>query len=140
MLPSTFTTLSQREEKLKKSVQAKLEFTKFLQKTLDEMGPVAKGSDRTSHSARAFIEFYKEVRYHTDDPSKVLDNDKIMKFAKNFEDDITLNNMTRGQLRAICGLLNLTPIGPNNLLRLQVKVTFNSHWINSLYYPNYDLD
>jgi len=37
MLPSTFTTKSEREAKLKRTLAAKLEYAKFLQKTLDEM-------------------------------------------------------------------------------------------------------
>ena len=51
-----------------------------------------------------------------------LDNDKIMKFAKLFEDDITLDNMDRNQLSAICRLLNLTPIGTSPFLRLQIEL------------------
>ena len=105
MLPSTFTTSSQREDKLKKALTAKLEYTRFLQKTLDEIGP--RGSGRSSKSARDFVAFYQEVKSGSSD----IDNDKIMKFAKIFEDDITLDNMDRNQLSAICRLLNLTPIG-----------------------------
>jgi hypothetical protein len=33
--------------------------------------------------------------------------------------------MTRGQLSAICRLLELTPIGTSNFLRLQAKTTKN---------------
>lgn len=116
MLPSTFTTSSQRDEKLKKSLQAKLEYTRFLQKTLDEMNP--KGSGRSSRSAADFVGFYNEVKQS----SGILDNDRIMKFAKLFEDDITLDNMDRTQLSAICRLLNLTPIGTSNFLRLQIEM------------------
>jgi len=110
MLPSTFTTSSQREEKLKKALQAKLEYTRFLQKTLDGMGPKASGS-RSSRSAADFSAFYQDIKKSSEDRSNILDNDKIMKFAKLFEDDITLDNMDRNQLSAICRLLNLTPIG-----------------------------
>lgn len=48
----------------------------------------------------------------------------IMKFAKLFEDEITLDNLTRSQLRACCILLNITPIGSDALLRfiLQMKL------------------
>lgn len=120
MLPSTFTTSSQREEKLKKSLQAKLEYTRFLQKTLDEMGP--KGAGRSSKSAADFVTFYNEVKRSSEDRSNILDNDQIMKFAKLFEDDITLDNMDRTQLSAICRLLNLTPIGTSNFLRLQIEM------------------
>ena len=116
MLPSTFTTTSQREDKLKKAVVAKLEYTRFLQKTLDEIGP--RGSGRSSKSARDFVAFYQEVKQG----ASHLDNDKIMKFAKIFEDDITLDNMDRNQLSAICRLLNLTPIGTSNFLRLQIEL------------------
>ena len=105
MLPSTFTTSTQREDKLKKALSAKLEYARFLQKTLDEIGP--RGSGRSSKSARDFVSFYQEVKTGSSD----IDNDKIMKFAKVFEDDITLDNMDRNQLSAICRLLNLTPIG-----------------------------
>jgi len=121
MLPSTFTTSSQREEKLKKALQAKLEYTRFLQKTLDGMGPKASGS-RSSKSAADFTAFYQEIKKSSEDRSSILDNDKIMKFAKVFEDDITLDNMDRSQLSAICRLLNLTPIGTSNFLRLQIEL------------------
>lgn len=100
---------------------AKLEYTRFLQKTLDEMGP--KGAGRSSKSAADFVTFYNEVKRSSEDRSKsILDNDQIMKFAKLFEDDITLDNMDRTQLSAICRLLNLTPIGTSNFLRLQIEM------------------
>lgn len=121
MLPSTFTTSSQREEKLKKALQAKLEYTRFLQKTLDGMGPKASGS-RSSRSAADFSAFYQDIKKSNEDRSNILDNDKIMKFAKLFEDDITLDNMDRNQLSAICRLLNLTPIGTSPFLRLQIEL------------------
>ena len=121
MLPSTFTTKSQREEKLKKSLQAKIEYTRFLQKTLDEMGP--KGSGRSSKSASDFVQFYKEIKEQgSNNRSNLLDNDKIMKFAKLFEDQITLDNMDRQQLNAMCRLLNLTPLGTSNFLRVQIEM------------------
>ena len=122
MLPSTFTTSSQREEKLKKALQAKLEYTRFLQKTLDGMGPKASGS-RSSRSAADFSAFYQDIKKSSEDRSNILDNDKIMKFAKLFEDDITLDNMDRNQLSAICRLLNLTPIGTIHILRKHLYCT-----------------
>ena len=45
MLPSTFTTPAQRQEKMKKNkLKVKLEYTKLLQETLDELGPISKGN------------------------------------------------------------------------------------------------
>ena len=39
MLPSTFASEDERENKMRRQLKAKLEYAKFLQKTLDEMGP-----------------------------------------------------------------------------------------------------
>ncbi len=49
-------------------------------------------------------------------------NQDIMKFSKLFEDEITLDNMTRGQLVALCKLLELTPLGTSNFLRFQLEM------------------
>ena len=44
MLPTTFTTSSERDAKMRRTLKVKLEYTKFLQKTLDEMAPTSQGS------------------------------------------------------------------------------------------------
>ena len=46
----------------------------------------------------------------------------IMKFAKLFEDEITLDNLSRQQLRACCTMLNITPIGTDALLRFLLEM------------------
>ena len=79
------------------------------------------GSTRSSKSAREFVEFYQELKESTEDRSKLLDNDKIMKYAKLFEDDVTLDNMDRNQLSAICKSLNLIPIGSSLFLKSQIE-------------------
>ena len=79
------------------------------------------GSTRSSKSAREFVEFYQELKESTEDRSKLLDNDKIMKYAKLFEDDVTLDNMDRKQLSAICKSLNLIPIGSSLFLKSQIE-------------------
>ena len=43
MLPTTFTTTTERDAKMKRTLKAKLEYAKFLQKTLDEMAPTSQG-------------------------------------------------------------------------------------------------
>ena len=116
MLPSTFATESQTESKYRRQLVAKLEYAKFLQKTLDEMAPTDK--NRSSQSARDFVNFYQEIKAGT---GKV-DNEKIKKFSKLFEDDITLDNMERSQLTAICRILELPPVGPKNLLAFSIEM------------------
>ncbi len=83
------------------------------------MGPL--DSDRSSQSAKDFVLFYQEMK-NNDENRRQLDNDQIMKFAKAFQDDITLDNMDRHQLSAICRLLGLTPIGTSAFLKLQIEI------------------
>lgn len=49
-----------------------------------------------------------------------------MKFSKLFEDEITLDTLSRPQLIALCRLLELQPIGTNNFLRFQLKMQLRS--------------
>ena len=62
MLPSTFTTKTERENKFRQKLVAKIEYAKFLQKTLDEMAPMDTKDTRSSESARDFVAFYKQIR------------------------------------------------------------------------------
>merc|ERR1712241_656255 len=118
MLPSTFTTKTERENKFRQKLVAKIEYAKFLQKTLDEMSPTDTKETRSSQSARDFVEFYRQIR----ESGKEFDNEQILKFSKLFEDDITLDNMTRGQLSAICRMLELPPIGTNAILAFSIEM------------------
>lgn len=45
-----------------------------------------------------------------------------MRFSKLFEDELTLEHLERPQLVALCKLLELQPIGTNNLLRFQLRL------------------
>lgn len=45
-----------------------------------------------------------------------------MKVCKIFKDDLTLDNLSRPQLVAICRYLNLTSFGTDNFLRYQIRV------------------
>merc|ERR1719219_1514798 len=119
MLPSTFASANEKENKMRRALKAKLEYARFLQKTLDEMGPMDKGP--RSQSASEFVHFYNSVR-KTGAVENQVTNKDILKFSKLFEDEITLDNMTRGQLVAICRLLELTPIGTNAFLRFQIEM------------------
>lgn len=114
MLPSTFETQSKKEERLKKELRVKLEMAKFLQDTIEEIAlrnKAAKG-DVTEE----FSTFFQKIRDSGERPS----NEQIIKFSKLFEDELTLDNLTRPQLVALCRLLELQSIGTNNFLRFQL--------------------
>uniref|UniRef100_A0A3B5AB56 Mitochondrial proton/calcium exchanger protein n=1 Tax=Stegastes partitus TaxID=144197 RepID=A0A3B5AB56_9TELE len=114
MLPSTFETQSKKEERLKKELRVKLEMAKFLQDTIEEIAlrnKVAQGN-----VTEEFSTFFQKIRDSGERPS----NEQIIKFSKLFEDELTLDNLTRPQLVALCRLLELQSIGTNNFLRFQL--------------------
>lgn len=121
MLPSTFQTSSAKDAKIKKELKVKLEMAKFLQSTLDEMA-VKKRGETHSHNAKEFAEFCEKIR----ETGEHATSEEIIKFSKLFEDEITLDSLTRPQLTALCRLLELQPIGTNNFLRFQLRMKLRS--------------
>uniref|UniRef100_A0A8C1R6W5 Mitochondrial proton/calcium exchanger protein n=1 Tax=Cyprinus carpio TaxID=7962 RepID=A0A8C1R6W5_CYPCA len=114
MLPSTFETQSKKDERLKKELRVKLEMAKFLQDTIEEIAlrnKAAKGN-----VTEEFSTFFQTIRDSGERPS----NEQIIRFSKLFEDELTLDNLTRPQLVALCKLLELQSIGTNNFLRFQL--------------------
>nr|XP_020459858.1 LETM1 and EF-hand domain-containing protein 1, mitochondrial isoform X2 [Monopterus albus] len=114
MLPSTFETQSKKEERLKKELRVKLEMAKFLQDTIEEIALRNKAAQ--GDVTEEFSTFFQKIRDSGERPS----NEQIMKFSKLFEDELTLDNLTRPQLVALCRLLELQSIGTNNFLRFQL--------------------
>lgn len=116
MLPSTFQTSKEREDKLKQNLKVKLEMAKFLQKTLDDMA--VQHNDRFSNSAKEFSEWFHKIRTSGEQVS----NEDIMRFSKLFQDEITLDSLSRGQLVALCRVLEVQTLGTNNLLKFQLRM------------------
>lgn len=120
MLPSTFETAKDREVKARNQLKVKLEMAKFLQKTLDEMD--MQHIEHNSEQAKEFVEFFNKVRTSGETAS----SDEIIKFSKLFEDEITLDSLSRQQLIAICKVLEVGTIGTNNFLRFQLRMKLRS--------------
>ncbi|XP_046386717.1 mitochondrial proton/calcium exchanger protein [Ischnura elegans] len=116
MLPSTFQTANEKEDKMKKALKVKLEMAKFLQETLDDMAVTTKG--HFSQSAKDFAEFFTKVRTSGEQAT----NKEILRFSKLFEDEITLDSLSRPQLAALCRVLEIQPLGTNNFLRFQLRL------------------
>ncbi|XP_052869887.1 mitochondrial proton/calcium exchanger protein isoform X2 [Anopheles cruzii] len=117
MLPSTFQTATEREDKIKQNLKVKLEMAKFLQKTLDDMS--VQNKEHRSQAAKDFSEFFSRVRTSE---TFTISNEEMLKFSKLFEDEITLDSLTRQQLQALCRVLEVSPIGTSNLLRFQLRL------------------
>lgn len=60
MLPSTFQTTKEREDKIKQNLKIKIEMAKFLQETLDDMAVQHK--DHNSDRAKEFTDWFTKIR------------------------------------------------------------------------------
>jgi len=114
MLPSTYEGQSAKDVKAKNLRATRKEVSSFLRQTLKETGlPV---SAENAHREE-FAEFFRKVRTTGETPSQA----EIIKVCKIFKDDLTLDNLSRPQLVAICRYMNMTSFGTDNFLRYQVR-------------------
>lgn len=93
---------------------------KFLQKTLDDMA--VQSSDHRSTKAKEFSEFFYKLR----STGSVASNEEIIKFSKLFEDEITLDSLSRPQLIALCRVLDVQTLGTTNFLRFLLRMRLRS--------------
>ncbi|XP_069474034.1 LETM1 domain-containing protein LETM2, mitochondrial [Ambystoma mexicanum] len=121
MLPSTFETESKKEEKMKKKLGAKLLLAKFLQETISEMARRNKAETGGAMTGQ-FSSYVQQVRHTGEQPI----TQDIVRFSKLFEHELALEHLERSQLVALCKLLELQPIGTNNLLRFQLMMKLRS--------------
>ncbi|KAI9140228.1 LETM1-like protein-domain-containing protein [Paraphysoderma sedebokerense] len=115
MLPSTFEDKFAAEEKRRKELKVRLEMAKFLQDTISEMA-ILRG-DRRAEAAKAFGEFFRKIRR----TGEQADTESIMKLAQKFEDELTLDNLSRPQLVSMCRYMNINAFGTDNFLRYQIR-------------------
>ncbi|KAH7343903.1 LETM1-like protein-domain-containing protein [Rhizoctonia solani] len=114
MLPSTFEDKFAAQEKQRKLLKVRLEMAKFLQDTLRE-SPLKSGSSILSTDE--FKKFFLKVRSTGESPSA----EEVVKVAKLFNTDLTLDNLSRPQLVSICRYMGLNAFGTDNFLRYQIR-------------------
>jgi LETM1 and EF-hand domain-containing protein 1, mitochondrial len=91
---------------------------KFLQETIHETALEHKELEKST-KAEEFAAFFDRIRVSGDQAS----NEEIMKFAKLFEDDLTLDSLPREVIVALCRLLEIGIYGlPIELLRFQLRM------------------
>ncbi|CAA7271751.1 unnamed protein product [Cyclocybe aegerita] len=114
MLPSTFEDKYSAEEKQRKLLRVRLDMAKFLQETLRESGLKA-----NAHivGSEAFKEFFRKVRSTGESPSAA----DIINVAKLFDDDLTLDNLSRPQLVSMCRYMGINAFGTDNFLRGAIR-------------------
>ncbi|XP_028112590.1 LETM1 domain-containing protein LETM2, mitochondrial-like [Camellia sinensis] len=92
MLPSTFQDKMKEQEALKRRLNARIEYAKFLQGTVKEMAKEVQSSrsGETKKTAEDLDEFLTKVRRGAGNFI-----DEILSFAKLFNDELTLDNISR---------------------------------------------
>ncbi|KZT33992.1 LETM1-domain-containing protein [Sistotremastrum suecicum HHB10207 ss-3] len=114
MLPSTFEDKYAFDEKQRKLLKVRLEMAKFLQETIRESG--LKANARIMGSEE-FKEFFRKVRSTGESPS----TKDVINAAKLFDDDLTLDNLSRPQLHSMCRYMNINAFGTDNFLRGTIR-------------------
>ncbi|CAG8614457.1 14614_t:CDS:10 [Rhizophagus irregularis] len=114
MLPSTFEDKFSKEEKKRKLLKVRLEMAKFLQETIAETGTTGL---KSAEAAKEFTEFFRKVRSTGEQAS----TEDLLRIANIFEDELTLDNLSRPQLVSMCRYMNLNAFGTDNFLRYQIR-------------------
>ncbi|PKY08002.1 LETM1-domain-containing protein [Aspergillus campestris IBT 28561] len=114
LLPSTYEGQKAREKKALSLSSTRKEVSGFLKDTLRESGlPLTAATVKNEE----FAEFFKKIRTTGEAPS----TDDVIKVCKVFKDDLTLDNLSRPQLVAICKYMNLNSFGTDAMLRYNIR-------------------
>lgn len=103
-MPSSFETLSQKEQRSIKQTQARLDLASFLHETLNEVQKKQKAA--TNATMTEFMKFTKEVR----NGDRWITNKDIRRFAPIFQEHLTIEQMDRATLDALCKIFKANPV------------------------------
>ncbi|KAK7613397.1 LETM1-like protein-domain-containing protein [Phyllosticta paracitricarpa] len=114
MLPSTYEGQKAKDSKMTSLRATRKEVSDFLRQTLTETGlPVS----AVNAQREEFTEFFRKIRTTGESPTQA----DVIKVCQIFKDDLTLDNLSRPQLVAICRYMNLNTFGTDNILRYQIR-------------------
>ena len=118
MLPSTFEDKLKKEEELKRSITARLEVARFLQDTVSDMAADMQGAsdEELRVSAAELYQFMQRVR-----AGASVSTAELLRFAKLFNDELTLDNLERVQLVSLCRFVGIQPFGTDAFLRARLR-------------------
>lgn len=137
LLPSTYQDSLKAEENMKRELKTRIAMAQFFQETLEELAKEQKqkASKRKQEmedagvieddgtisnqrdSASSMLEFLAKARN-----GDIMPPDVIIRYAKYFQDDLTLDNMPRMQLINMCRYMGIAPYGNDNFLRFQLRM------------------
>ncbi|KAJ5114938.1 LETM1 domain-containing protein mdm28 [Penicillium alfredii] len=114
LLPSTYEGQKARETKALNLSSTRKEVSGFLRNTLRETGlPLTAATVKNEE----FADFFRKIRTTGESPS----TQDVIKVCKIFKDDLTLDNLSRPQLVAICRYMNLNSFGTDAMLRYNIR-------------------
>ncbi|VFQ75572.1 unnamed protein product [Cuscuta campestris] len=118
MLPSTFQDKMKEQEALKRKLNARIEYAKFLQDTVKEMAKEVQNSQSgdAKKTAEDLDDFLGRARR-----GARVSNDEILGFAKLFNDELTLDNISRPRLVSMCKYMGIRPFGTDAYLRFMLR-------------------
>lgn len=118
MLPSTFQDKMKEQEALKKRLNARIEYAKFLQETVKEMAKEVQSSrsGEVKKTAEDLDEFMSKVR-----SGALVSNEEILGFAILFNDELTLDNISRPRLMTMCKYMGISTYGTDAYLRYMLR-------------------
>lgn len=100
---------------------------KFLQETISESGLKAEGVVNSEE----FKEFFRKVRSTGESASP----EDIIKVAKLFQDEFTLDNLSRPQLVSMCRYMNINAFGTDNFLKHQIRARLEKIRVDDMVCP-----
>jgi LETM1 and EF-hand domain-containing protein 1 len=103
-IPTTFESLSQKQQRQIKGAQARITLATFLHETLEEMT----NKQKVKNSAKMidFMKFTKEVR----SGGRWVTNEDFKKYAPLFQDELTIDRMDRQTVDALCRIFKASPV------------------------------
>ncbi|KAL6226070.1 hypothetical protein ACLB2K_000035 [Fragaria x ananassa] len=118
MLPSTFQDKLKEEEAMKRKLKARIEYAKFLQDTAKEMAKEVQNSrsGEIKQTAEDLDQFLNRLR-----TGAGVSNEEILGFAKLFNDELTLDNISRPRLVNMCKYMGISPYGTDAYLRYMLR-------------------
>lgn len=143
MLPSTFEDRFAEEEKKRKLLKMRLEMAKFLQETIIQQHPntvsptstttpnnhnvntTAAAAAGRAEAIKEFGECFRKIRSTNADELPPTTSEMI-RVARLFGDELTVDNLNRPQLLSMCRYMNLNAFGTDNFLRYQIRTSMRS--------------
>ncbi|KAJ2862751.1 LETM1 domain-containing protein ylh47 [Coemansia erecta] len=139
MLPSTYEDQASAEKKRHKTQDVRNEMARYLKETIAEMNAQRKGlsspasaTTTAANSADMVASFAAAAKPEdsVEDTSEFLNKIRssgeavstadLVRVAHIFEDDLTLDNLSRPQLVSICRFMGVNAFGTDNYLRYQI--------------------